>query len=384
MGKEGSTPLSIFGRRASENVRVSGAFPAERNPAGKADADDGALDALGSVLTTLGRMCFELEDEPTDSVRRTFERLAQHVLVGAPIAPAHDVDARRAGDRPEPKDWGGVGRAVLFHRRREVAYVTKSLDDLRRAVCAFTAAFSRVTGEDGKADGAVREQLARLEAAAKERDTAAITREALATVEVVGESIDKRAERHRAELRDLAGHVRQLSDQLEQAKRAGETDGLTRVPNRACFDEFVARTVDLAALSTDDVYLMMIDVDRFKEINDGHGHGAGDAALRAVADRLSRTFPRRGDLVARFGGDEFAVVLRDIRPDEARMLAERVVVAMRTTRAEHLGKQIPLSVSVGIAARRDGDTRDTWTSRADAALYAAKQAGRDRWAEGAP
>jgi GGDEF domain-containing protein len=70
---------------------------------------------------------------------------------------------------------------------------------------------------------------------------------------------------------------------------------------------------------------MMVDVDRFKEVNDSFGHGGGDAALKAVADRQTRCFPRRGDLVARCGGDEFAVVLRDVRPEEARMLAERLV-----------------------------------------------------------
>jgi diguanylate cyclase (GGDEF)-like protein len=328
------------------------------------------------VLNTFGRVSFAIDDSGSEPVRVAFERWAQHVLVGAPLG-----DSKGGASATGKRDWGALKRFVTTHRQREVGYVVKSLEDLRGALCVFTAAFSRVVGEDGRGDVVVREQLARLEAAAKRQDTAAVAAEALLTVRVVGESIDRRSERHRAQVVELAGHVRQLSDQLQTAKKAGETDGLTQVPNRACFDEFLARTVDLAAFSTADVYLMMVDVDRFKQTNDALGHGAGDAALRAVADRLIRTFPRRGDLVARYGGDEFAVVVRDVRGDEARMLAERLVVAMRTTKAEHLGKQIPLSVSVGIAARKEADTCDTWIARADAALYRAKQEGRDRWLE---
>ncbi len=138
--------MSIFSRerrRVSEEPRGSGAFPTERGADTKDDGAAGALDTLASVLRTLGRVSFDLDDEPADSVKDTLERAAQHVLVGAPL----QADGARAAVR---RDWSGVGRVVLSHRRREVAYVVKALDDLRGAVRAFTTAFARVTADDGK------------------------------------------------------------------------------------------------------------------------------------------------------------------------------------------------------------------------------------------
>ena len=138
------------------------------------------------------------------------------------------------------------------------------------------------------------------------------------------------------------------------------------------------RTAELRRLFKQPAALIMIDVDRFKSVNEGMGHPAGDALLKALGDRLARTFPRRGDLVARYGGDEFVVVLKDAGPDQVRVLARRVVDAARALRVAHQGRQLATTLSVGISDLAEGDTPESWLARADAALYAAKEAGRDR------
>ena len=118
-----------------------------------------------------------------------------------------------------------------------------------------------------------------------------------------------------------------------------------------------ARTAGATFFSSGAAYLMMVDVDRFKEVYDSFGHGGGDAALKAVADRQTRCFPRRGDLVARCGGDEFTVVLRDVRPEEARMLAERLVVAIRSSPVDHQGKGIPAWLATPLSTDESRDSR---------------------------
>ncbi len=369
-------PLSGFlRRRESKPVEVTQSGPP---PEPRSDDSEAALEAVGSVLNVLGKLSFDVGDEPADEIRKSFERWSQHVLVGAPIG-ERDPDAAEALRR----DWPGVRQFVTGHRRREVEHVVKTVTDLRKAVWAFIGAFARAVGDDGQSDARIRTQIGKLEAAIQSNDTAALRREAMTAAELVGTAIARRSERHRVQLGELAGHIRDLSLQLQDAKRAGQMDALTKIHNRACFDEYLTKISELTALFAQPVCLVMIDVDRFKSINDTCGHGAGDEALKTVADCLVRTFPRRGDLVARLGGDEFVVVLRDIRIDDARGLAQRLVEAVRGVKLANRTPAIALSVSVGVAEWRAGDTKQAWLARADAALYRAKQAGRDRWAEAA-
>ena len=100
--------------------------------------------------------------------------------------------------------------------------------------------------------------------------------------------------------------------------------------------------------------------------------------LRSVARALVSCFPRKNDLVARYGGEEFAVILQIDTPGAAGILAERVLDAVRALEVEHGEERIAVTVSLGAAEHRAGETAEQWVERADRALYAAKQAGRDR------
>jgi diguanylate cyclase (GGDEF)-like protein len=156
----------------------------------------------------------------------------------------------------------------------------------------------------------------------------------------------------------------------ERLAREANIDSLTGCLNRRRFDEVLAEELDRAVRHDRQLSLMVLDIDGFKAINDTHGHPVGDAALRSLADVLHAEC-RAHDVVARIGGDEFAVVLPDTEPAEAEVLAARVEVAVGAIVAP-----LPMSTSIGVAggAARRVDAEEQGCV-ADAALYR-KKAGR--------
>jgi len=162
---------------------------------------------------------------------------------------------------------------------------------------------------------------------------------------------------------------------LRQAERNAHTDALTGLGNRHWMRTMFEREVTRTLHANRSLCLMMIDVDSFKAFNDRYGHIAGDRVLVAVAETL-REFLRPTDLVARFGGDEFAVLLPDLKLNQARQIAERLRQQIAKLSPPSLSTII--TVSIGIADRSENDDVATLVQRADAAMYGAKEAGRNR------
>jgi diguanylate cyclase (GGDEF)-like protein len=180
----------------------------------------------------------------------------------------------------------------------------------------------------------------------------------------------------------LASHnhvlaYRRTASQARRVAAMAELDGLTGCLNNRAFHERLSAAA-LAATAARPVSLVILDIDHFKDVNDQHGHPAGDAVLEGVG-RVLRNASRTGDAAGRLGGDEFALLLPGTTAAEAFVVAERVRAEVRRIEAEHA-----ITVSVGVATsdlRTDGSTV---LAAADRAVYAAKRAGRDRVAEREP
>jgi len=169
-----------------------------------------------------------------------------------------------------------------------------------------------------------------------------------------------------------------IGDWRKHEKHA-TTDALTGLGNRYAMEETFPREVKRCLQSDTPVALIMIDVDNFKKFNDLFGHIAGDRALSAVARILGKQFRPR-DLLVRYGGDEFAVLLPGVTEQEAVVIAERVRVAVCGDTESGVDSliKVPIKISMGVAEIQSHGTFESLLRAADAALYRAKNAGRNR------
>lgn len=167
-----------------------------------------------------------------------------------------------------------------------------------------------------------------------------------------------------------------LKRQRARAQQYALTDPLTRLLNRGVGIQRLAQELSRAERSGQPLTVLMLDMDDFKRLNDTRGHLVGDQALRATADVLRKTL-RRSDVVCRYGGEEFMVVLPETSIEEASVTATRIFTAVEDCGA---AMSLPLTISIGLASvRTDDDQVESVLVRADRALYASKARGRNRF-----
>lgn len=179
--------------------------------------------------------------------------------------------------------------------------------------------------------------------------------------------------------------TRRLDDANRELTRLSSVDGLTGISNRRQFDEFLAREWARGIRSSAPLSLLMCDVDYFKQYNDLYGHQAGDECLKTVASVLAQGVRRPADMAARYGGEEFAVILPDTDREGAVRVAEAMREGLQALALRHAGSSMQVvTMSVGVAtmtADREHGGGELLLSGADAALYEAKQTGRNRVVE---
>lgn len=188
----------------------------------------------------------------------------------------------------------------------------------------------------------------------------------------------------RDEMQALASALDVMRQQLkvreDSLRDFGLRDGLTGLRNRQYFDEALRAMLDRAVRSQEQVSLLLLDLDHFKQVNDVYGHLAGDAVLRHAAELFSAAIKRKSDIVARYGGEEFAVILPDTDLAQAKAIAEQLRAHIAQHPAFFAEQTISITASIGVGSicPTSDDTPETLIALADQAVYAAKHHGRNR------
>ncbi len=190
-----------------------------------------------------------------------------------------------------------------------------------------------------------------------------------------------------AELRQQQGKTEEANRQLklvnEELEFMSTHDNLTGLPNRHYFDGFSTRLWRRAMRHEEPVAILMLDIDYFKRYNDHYGHLAGDACLRRIGELLGRMIHRPDDVVARFGGEEFIVMLGNTGTEGATHVADAILDQLRSAGIPHVQSEhgtVTLSIGLVVVVPGKGARLEHWLQQADEALYRAKTAGRNRLA----
>ncbi|MGF6329437.1 diguanylate cyclase (GGDEF)-like protein [Pseudomonas sp. BS3782 TE3695] len=163
------------------------------------------------------------------------------------------------------------------------------------------------------------------------------------------------------------------------ATQSALRDPLTDTGNRIAMDQTLEREIEMSRRHSQPLSLLMLDIDHFKQINDTYGHSAGDEVLKAVAASIKNQL-RNVDMVFRFGGEEFLILLSNTSREAAAMVGERLRFAAQAQDYVAEGKMIELTVSIGCSTLLPGESAESLLRRADSALYVAKREGRNRLA----
>ena len=180
--------------------------------------------------------------------------------------------------------------------------------------------------------------------------------------------------------RTLHERTTELERALELVGRLAITDALTGLHNRRHFGDRLSAEFSRARRYKEPLALLLLDVDHFKQVNDTHGHAAGDAMLQTLADIFGRRC-READMVARVGGDEFAFLLYHSDLNAGSIFAQELLAIVNGHRFEWRGVEVPVGLSIGLACSLDAaEDTETLYAAADLALYDAKRNGRNRFA----
>ncbi len=339
-----------------------------------------SLAAMAQVLDIFANDAFDIDDQDAGTFKRQSKDWAQHILTGITRKKKEEpqissLSAPQLNERE--REWDGLEKFIRARRKLERDSFENQSDALKSVVWELVHGLRTMSQTGYSSEGRIQKGLVDLESAMENNSVEKLQKAIKPVVVNIRAALDEQRKQFDSELNTMTSLVSKMRRELVATRRDAEIDKLTQLYNRRAFDAALNRHVDLAELSGRQLTLMMIDLDHFKSINDCYGHPAGDALLAATANQLTRALPRKSDFLSRFGGEEFAVIVFDVPEESATKLAQTVLKKVKEMQVEHEDHLIQITCSIGYASLEPGESADELIKRADQALYAAKDAGRN-------
>jgi diguanylate cyclase len=316
-------------------------------------------------LDTYSKHVIETENSPARRVRESIDSFAKNIL--------------RLSDESLEKTYFQLRQFISSHRIEESTYVQKSFDQFRRIIWDLIESLSQNLAEGNADDLRLDESLEKLREAVEADSVEQIKNQSRDFINQYIHHHEKRDIRKSRQADTIKKKLSSAKKQLVDANNSLRLDHLTQAYNRKNFEEQIQQQWNLFHLTKQPVSLVMLDIDYFKRINDTYGHAMGDIVLVACVKMLKELYPRDVDSVSRIGGEEFAILLPDYQIEHAVKKCEAALTKIRSEAIVDQDVRVQFTVSMGIAQLIDGESVDQWMKRADAALYEAKENGRDRF-----
>ncbi len=260
----------------------------------------------------------------------------------------------------------------------QVEYFEAKDEELKNIIGFITSEINASTSENESFNSKLENGVKDLHGSIELDDIKRIKQAIASSIISFNEKIDEKRISDKRRINELQHQVDMLYSQLEEAQSESRIDELSKLYNRRAFDERMAIEMNLARRLKRPLSLIMLDIDRFKEVNDTLGHQAGDELLIKFSNLLVKEFFRKMDFIARIGGDEFAVIMAQAPLKGSMSAAERMRSKLEKTHLAIAGSEVQVSISVGVAEYVPGETLETLAKRTDDALYEAKDKGRNK------
>ena len=323
--------------------------------------------SIQALLQLMKEFALDLKEINSDGFKKDISRLSENITSDKKLK---KIQSRFEKGKKAIDAFINLQKNYLFDRENEFKDI---IDILSRAMVTLDT-------ENQEYNQKILKQSEKIVEITHLDDIKKLKRALIQEIEQIRETVKEKQSHDNTKLEILSNQVSNLSMELEKARTESLTDGLTGIYNRKAFDSRISSLVETNTVSKAPFSLLMLDIDDFKKVNDVHGHHTGDRVILAIINKCRQSI-RGEDFFARYGGDEFVIILPGASLKNAVKRAQHICQSIASTRYyldDAAGSPtLSVTVSIGVCSIEKADTVSAVTQRADKALYAAKQSGKN-------